>query len=150
MAKAEEVVPHSRANIVSFELDDSSTEGESYRLTFSDSDEMENYYRLIIKALKYEMTNTGGLELINEEIVDYELIGQMNFPYFNTEVNKEWTAIYPESEAYFQYHKSIEAQLTDQNYLTDPSRIYNNIENGFGNFSAYSVVIKEAERRGGE
>ena len=49
------------------------------------------------------------------------------------------------SDAYFLYHQSIYTQLTDNNPLNEPIGIYNNIENGFGNFSAYNAVITEAD-----
>jgi len=47
------------------------------------------------------------------------------------------------SDAYFLYHQSVQAQLTNENALTDPVRIYNNIEGGFGNFSAYNAATAE-------
>jgi len=47
------------------------------------------------------------------------------------------------SDAYFLYHESVQAQLSDDNSLNDPVRIYNNIEGGFGNFSAYNAAETE-------
>ncbi len=47
------------------------------------------------------------------------------------------------SNAYFLYHESLQAQLSDNNVLTEPTRIYNNIEGGFGNFSAYNAAVTE-------
>jgi len=193
VAKAETVVPHPSATIMSFEKDNSSTDGENYRLIFSDDANIEHYYQLIVKALKYKLSENEEI-LLDEEVVDYELISPANFPHFDAEANKDWMAIYPEyagflftgprragnkellihisnrqnesdehfkytyqaelhnvSEAYYRYHQSVEAQLNDQNYLTDPSRIYNNIENGFGNFSAYNISIAETmARRSGD
>jgi len=49
------------------------------------------------------------------------------------------------SEAYFLYHQSVHAQLTDNNPLNEPIHIFNNIEGGFGNFSAYNAITDEAD-----
>ncbi len=185
VAKAETLVPHRSATISSFEKDDDSG---NYRLVFSDNENIINYYQLIVKALKYEPRENEDI-FVEEEVIDYELIDPTDFPHVDTEVNKDWMAIYPEyagflftsprrggdkellvrisnrqnesehfkyiyraelhnvSEAYYLYHQGIEAQLNDQNYLTDPSRIYNNIENGFGNFSAYNIAVAETMAR---
>lgn len=190
VAKAETVVPHDGAAIISFEKNNSyPTDGQNYKLVFSDREDIEHYYQLIVKILKYESTENGDI-WVGEEVIDYELIDPSDFTHFNAEGNKEWMAIYPEyagflftatrqegikelfinfanlqnednenfkykykaelhnvSEAYYLYHQSVQAQLTDQNYLTDPLRIYNNIENGFGNFSAYNIAVAEAMAR---
>ncbi len=47
------------------------------------------------------------------------------------------------SDAYFLYHQSIQAQFSDDNILSNPTQIYNNIEGGFGNFSAYNAATIE-------
>jgi len=50
------------------------------------------------------------------------------------------------SADYYRYHESVQAQLSNQNHLADPSLIYNNLEGGFGNFSAYNIATAQTQR----
>jgi len=52
--------------------------------------------------------------------------------------------LYNVSDSYFLYHQSVKSQLTNENPLDEPVRIFNNIEGGFGNFSAYNRSLIES------
>lgn len=183
---AAETAPHDRANISHFDLMQSSEEGQTYKLVFSHDNKYDNYYRLITKRNKW----SDG-ELIDTEIVDYELNNADDFLFYDIKNNKEWLAVYPKhagflfaatkeasdekelmiyipnretsntnetynyavelhnvSADYYRYHESVQAQLTNQNHLADPSLIYNNLEGGFGNFSAYNIATAQTQRMG--
>lgn len=47
------------------------------------------------------------------------------------------------SNAYYQYQTSVSKQLTANNPLSDPTLVYNNIQNGLGIFAGYSSSTQE-------
>lgn len=65
---------------------------------------------------------------------------------FESDITYQYKAeLHNVSDAYYLYHQSIQSQLTDNSSLNEPVRIYNNIEGGFGNFSAYNMEFAETE-----
>ncbi len=53
----------------------------------------------------------------------------------------EWRTL---SEEFYKYHLSIARQGSNLP-LSDPDAVYNNVENGYGNFSGYSVEVDTLE-----
>jgi len=177
-ARSVETVPHHKASIINFEFVENTEAGKLYRLRFSDDENVENYYQLIVKELVRDMTDS----IISEELIDYELVRSSAFTHFNNNI-RTWTAIYPDYAGFlftgidaeggfkelfveipdeertstdethsYKYKvelhnvsESVHTQVTDNNPLNEPIRIYNNIEGGFGNFSAYNAAMTEAD-----
>lgn len=103
-------------------------------------------------ALLYDLSEP--VVLINEkfwsEIVDQDhntLFLDAKIAYKPAENEKprriyvEWRTL---SEEFYKYHLSIARQGSNLP-LSDPDAVFNNVENGYGNFSGYSVAIDTLE-----
>ncbi len=87
---------------------------------------------LISDNLFSQNQNTFRLQVNAEELL-------------NNEPNKIALAVVVElrsvSESYYEYFRSVAAQsYVQENPLLNPIEVYNNVENGYGNFSSYNSV----------
>jgi len=108
------------------------------------SDEPINYYR--IKMLSY--SHQGNYVVIEEMYMyEYEYVKMEPntsitlSPYYNEYNTLDSVRYYIVncSEDYYKYHISVHNYQGDD-FFVEPSIIYDNIDNGFGNFSAYNMV----------
>lgn len=99
-------------------------------------------------ALLYDLSEP--VVLINEKYWSDDhntLYLDAKIPYKPSE-NKRPQRLYVEwrtlSEEFYKYHLSI-ARQGNNLPLSDPDAVYNNVENGYGNFSGYSVAVDTIE-----
>jgi len=108
------------------------------------SNDPVNYYRIKLLSYSHQGTyvNIEEMYMYDYEYVQMEPNTSITLsPYYNDYNTLDSVRYYIIncSEDYYKYHTSVRNYQGDD-FFVEPSIIYDNIENGLGNFSAYNMV----------
>ncbi len=152
VATAETQVPNSAVPINSLVLESTVINGQikdRFKVFFTDEPGRANYYR--IEALQYYVSKSSVTDTIETNTSINELYGDMNHDgesvYLagmnNYNYSQEYNIflyydvfLYNCSLSYYNFHKSLN-NYSGNDLSAEPTRIYTNVNGGFGCFGAY-------------
>lgn len=154
-ATAHCTIPMMKSNVDNYELKTSINEwgGEMLNLIVSWKDivQAENFYR-IIANIDYTITDIPDT-IIHQKVyfydfsiyIDHNRDGEILKEKGNTYIYQEYLdsltiQLFTTDYHYYQYHTSIE-NYESGNPFAEPSRIYSNVENGYGVFAGYQKSV---------
>ncbi len=140
---------------VSLEIDHADDVGYYHLAFFNEYDNQPNTWfvinpeyqedKLLLPHFEFGILIDGS-EISKDQVLEFQM---QDYLFTNQKVSDFWVELRSVTEEYFLYHESLARQkLVRWDPFAQPVQIYNNIENGRGNFAGYNVdylSVKEPE-----
>lgn len=153
-ATAHCTIPLLKSNVLDYELNTSVNqwghEEQELIISWQDIAQSENFYRIFATGEYSSLNNLGEIHLWKNEFYEFghysdykhdgDVLKEKGKGYESESLNKLTIQLLTTDYHYYQYHTSIE-NYQSGNPFAEPSRIYSNVENGYGVFAGYQKSV---------